>query len=74
MFTGIITDIGHIASAEQRGDLRLIIHCNYDMGSVDLGASIACSGCCLTVIDKGRAGLPSMLQQKPSVRRQPACG
>jgi riboflavin synthase len=53
MFTGIITDIGHIASAEQRGDLRLIIHCNYDMGSVDLGASIACSGCCLTVIDKG---------------------
>ncbi|MEY4869564.1 MAG: hypothetical protein RIS11_758, partial [Pseudomonadota bacterium] len=36
MFTGIITDIGHIASAEQRGDLRLIIHCNYDMGSVDL--------------------------------------
>lgn len=56
MFTGIITDIGHIASAEQRGDLRLIIHCNYDMGSVDLGASIACSGCCLTVIDKGRSG------------------
>ena len=53
MFTGIITDIGHIASAEQRGDLRLIIHCNYDMSSVDLGASIACSGCCLTVIDKG---------------------
>lgn len=56
MFTGIITDIGHIASAVQRGDLRLIIHCNYDMGSVDLGASIACSGCCLTVIDKGRSG------------------
>jgi riboflavin synthase len=56
MFTGIITDIGHIASVEQRGDLRLIIHCGYDMESVDLGASIACSGCCLTVIDKGRSG------------------
>jgi riboflavin synthase len=53
MFTGIITDIGTIAKAEQRGDLRLVIQCGYDMGGVDLGASIACSGCCLTVIDKG---------------------
>lgn len=53
MFTGIITDIGTIISAEQRGDLRLVIQCSYDMGSVDLGASIACSGCCLTVVDKG---------------------
>lgn len=55
MFTGIVTDIGTIISAEQRGDLRLIIQCSYDMGSVDLGASIACSGCCLTVVDKGSA-------------------
>jgi riboflavin synthase len=53
MFTGIITDIGTIAKAEQRGDLRLVIQCGYDMGGVDLGASIACSGCCLTVVDKG---------------------
>jgi riboflavin synthase len=53
MFTGIITDIGTIAKAEQRGDLRLVIQCSYDMVGVDLGASIACSGCCLTVIDKG---------------------
>jgi riboflavin synthase len=53
MFTGIVTDIGTVASAEQRGDLRLIITCGYDMGGVDLGASIACSGCCLTVVDKG---------------------
>ncbi len=53
MFTGIITDIGTITTAEQRGDLRLIIHCGYDMAGVDLGASIACSGCCLTVVDKG---------------------
>jgi riboflavin synthase len=53
MFTGIITDVGTVRSAEQRGDLRLIIGCAYDMAGVDLGASIACSGCCLTVVDKG---------------------
>ena len=53
MFTGIITDVGTIRSAEQRGDLRLVIATVYDMDSVDLGASIACSGACLTVVDKG---------------------
>jgi riboflavin synthase len=53
MFTGIITDIGTITRAEKRGDLRLTILCGYDMAGVDLGASIACSGCCLTVVDKG---------------------
>jgi len=53
MFTGIITDIGTVRSAEQRGDLRLTIGCAYDLANVDLGASIACSGTCLTVVDKG---------------------
>ncbi|MBA3667099.1 MAG: riboflavin synthase [Sphingomonas sp.] len=53
MFTGIITDIGTVRSAEQRGDLRLVIGSAYDMATVDLGASIACSGACLTVVDKG---------------------
>lgn len=53
MFTGIITDIGTIDSVDQRGDLRLHIRCGFDMGSVDLGASIACSGVCLTVVHKG---------------------
>ena len=53
MFTGIVTDIGAIRKAEQRGDLRLEIATGYDMASVDLGASIACSGVCLTVVDKG---------------------
>jgi riboflavin synthase len=53
MFTGIVTDIGTIRSVEQRGDIRLTIGCNYSMEGVDLGASIACSGCCLTVVDKG---------------------
>jgi riboflavin synthase len=53
MFTGIVTDVGTVRSAEQRGDLRLIIQTSFDMASVDLGASIACSGVCLTVVDKG---------------------
>jgi riboflavin synthase len=53
MFTGIITDIGRVEAAEARGDLRLRLACGYDMASVDLGASIACSGVCLTVVDKG---------------------
>ncbi len=53
MFTGIVTDIGRIEAAESRGDLRLRIGCGYDMSTVDLGASISCSGVCLTVVDKG---------------------
>ena len=53
MFTGIVTDVGTVRSAEQRGDLRLVIATSYDMETVDLGASIACSGACLTVVDKG---------------------
>jgi riboflavin synthase len=53
MFTGIITDIGTIRSAEQRGDLRLVIETSYDTATVAMGASIACSGACMTVVDKG---------------------
>ena len=53
MFTGIVTDIGTVRSAEQRGDLRLVIETAYDIDTVELGASIACSGACLTVVDKG---------------------
>ena len=53
MFTGIVTDVGEVVSAEQRGDLRLRIRTGYDLSTVDLGASIACSGVCLTVVDKG---------------------
>ncbi|CAN5533547.1 riboflavin synthase [soil metagenome] len=58
MFTGIITDIGTISSVEARGDLRLVIETAFDMASVDLGASIACSGVCLTVVDKSGPGDP----------------
>ncbi len=53
MFTGITTSIGTVRSAEQRGDLRLAIATPEDLSSVALGASIACSGVCLTVVDKG---------------------
>jgi riboflavin synthase len=53
MFTGIVTDVGTVRSAEQRGDLRLVIGTSYDVDTVDLGASISCSGVCLTVVDKG---------------------
>ncbi|MBU3077012.1 riboflavin synthase [Sphingomonas quercus] len=58
MFTGIITDIGTVARVEPRGDRRITIACGYDLGDVELGASIACSGVCLTVVDKSAAGAP----------------
>ena len=53
MFTGIITDVGKIAKLEQAGDLRARINTTYDIETVDIGASIACNGVCLTVITKG---------------------
>ncbi len=53
MFTGIVTSVGRIEAAEDRGDLRVRVACDYDLSTVDLGASIACSGVCLTVVDKG---------------------
>ena len=53
MFTGIITAIGTITRIEQRGDLRVTIACPFDPASIAIGASIACSGVCLTAIDKG---------------------
>jgi riboflavin synthase len=56
MFTGIVTDIGEITALTpggQAGDRRFTIRTKHDMGPVPMGASIACSGCCLTVIEKG---------------------
>ncbi|WP_114286974.1 riboflavin synthase [Candidatus Halocynthiibacter alkanivorans] len=53
MFTGIISDIGRITELEQRGDLRARIETVYDINGIDLGASIACNGVCLTVIALG---------------------
>jgi riboflavin synthase len=52
MFTGIITDIGTITHIEKRGDTRFTIETAYPTATIDIGASIACNGCCLTVIEK----------------------
>jgi riboflavin synthase len=54
MFTGIITDVGRVRALERRGDLRARIGTAYDPEGIDLGASIACDGVCLTVVDRGR--------------------
>lgn len=53
MFTGIITDIGRIRAVEPRADTRVTIETAYDTAGVARGASIACSGACLTVVDRG---------------------
>ena len=53
MFTGIITDIGTVLDLHREGDLRARIGTSYDVGGIDIGASIACDGVCLTVVDLG---------------------
>lgn len=53
MFTGIVTDIGEVLETERRGDLRARIGTGYDVAGIDIGASIACDGVCLTVIATG---------------------
>ncbi len=55
MFTGIVTDMGEILELEQRGDLRARIATAYDVGGIDIGASISCEGVCLTVLALGDA-------------------
>ncbi len=53
MFTGIVTDMGEVIDLIQKGDLRARIATSYDVASIDIGASIACEGVCLTVVDLG---------------------
>lgn len=53
MFTGIITDMGRIAALEKRGDLRARITTGYDTATIEIGASIACDGVCLTAVALG---------------------
>ncbi len=55
MFTGIITDIGEILDTRQEGDLRVRIGTRYDSALIDIGASIACDGVCLTVVECGES-------------------
>jgi riboflavin synthase len=58
MFTGIISDLGEVIDVHEKdvGLRRLTIACSYDPDSIDIGASIACSGICLTVVERGRVG------------------
>ena len=52
MFTGIVTDLGRVRRAEDRRDRRFIIETSHDLGEIAVGASISCSGVCLTVVEK----------------------
>jgi riboflavin synthase len=57
MFTGLVSDVGEVIAAERRGELmRIRIACNYPAHSIAIGASIACSGPCLTAVAVGQAG------------------
>ena len=58
MFTGIVTDIGRVAALRRGGDLHLRIATRYDLATIDVGASIACDGVCLTVTGTGRDPAP----------------
>ena len=62
MFTGIVSDLGEILEVEQKAEglRRLNIACSYDPDAIDIGASIACSGICLTVVGRGRTGNRSL--------------
>ncbi len=55
MFTGIVTDVGRVRHIEKRGDTHVVIATHLDLANVPMGASIACSGVCLTVVDKSVA-------------------
>ena len=55
MFTGIVTDMGQVMALDQQGDLRARIGTGYDVSAIDIGASIACDGVCLTVVAVGHA-------------------
>jgi riboflavin synthase len=58
VFTGIVNDLGEILEVDERADglRRLTVACSYDPETIDIGASIACSGPCLTVVERGRRG------------------
>ena len=58
MFTGIISDLGEVIEVSEKAEglRRIAIACDYDPESIDIGASIACSGACLTVVERGRTG------------------
>ena len=55
MFTGLITDLGRVRAVERHGDTRFVFDTAYESAALETGASIACCGACLTVVDKGPA-------------------
>ena len=62
MFTGIVTAIGTIRELRDQGDLRVVIACPYDPAGIAIGASIACSGCCLTVVKLAAKGKQKLVR------------
>jgi len=68
MFTGLISDLGRIRSVEQRGDTRIIFETAYDTAGIETGASIACSGVCLTAVEKGPGWFSSDLSAETLAR------
>jgi riboflavin synthase len=61
MFSGIISDLGEVRAVEPSGDTRLVIATRYDLADAAIGASIACSGACLTVVEKGPGWFAAMV-------------
>jgi riboflavin synthase len=53
MFTGIVTEVGNVIAIADKGDKRVTVSCAMDPARIAIGASIACSGVCLTVVEKG---------------------
>jgi riboflavin synthase len=74
MFTGIVTDIGQVARLQQRpgADLQLVIATGHDLDTLAIGASIACSGVCLTVTGKGAGGFSVDVSAETVARTAPA--
>jgi len=54
VFTGIITDLGRVRAIERRAETRIVVATSYDTAAIEIGASVACAGACLTVVDKDR--------------------
>jgi len=55
MFTGIVSDVGEVRHIEKRGDTHISVATRFDVSNIAIGASIACAGVCLTLVDKGGA-------------------
>lgn len=70
MFTGIVTDLGRIISIDKQGDWTLHIATQFDMSKVGIGDSIACSGVCLTVVEKDADSFKVQVSQETLRRTQ----